>query len=165
MGMISCPKCGSEIEEGASVCPNCGCPVPNKDITEGKSPSPVNQVNSTTSLKKIGNIGGIISGIISVSYAFVIKGMDVGSHEQYVTYGGDAYTGIQNASAQAANNIQDLAYIVRDGLFAFLLVFGIALICFFVTQMEDNKAPVTETVVPKTPAATSEDTSPVIKDN
>ncbi len=58
--------------------------------------------------------------------------MDV---HKLVQNGGDAYTGIQNAAAQTAVNIYYLADIVRTGLFAFLLVFGIALICFFLSRI------------------------------
>ncbi len=90
-------------------------------------------------MKVLGNIGGIISGVISIIFSFVVKGMSIGSYEWYSEYGGDAYTGIQNAAAQTANNTQDLADIVRTGLFAFLLVFGIALICFFITRISNDK--------------------------
>ncbi len=90
-------------------------------------------------LKKLGNIGGIISGLISIIFSFVIRGMKVGYLEPNKIYGGDAYTGIQNASAQAANNVQALAQIVRTGLFAFLLVLGISLISFFTLKMHEDK--------------------------
>ena len=111
-------------------------------------------------MKKLGSIGGIISGVISIIFSFVVKGMSIGSWESNLSYGGDAYTGIQNASAQAANNVQDLADIVRTGLFAFLLVFGIALICFFISQMEKDKTPVAEPA-PVVPAAVPVETTPV----
>ena len=89
-------------------------------------------------MKKAGNIGGIICGIISIIFSFDIKKMSIGFYESSSQYGGDAYTGIQNASAQAANNVRDLANIVRTGLFAFFLITGIALICFFVSRLDDN---------------------------
>ena len=94
-------------------------------------------------MKKLSNIVGIISGLISIVFSFVVKGMSIGSYEWSYTYGGDAYTGIQNASAQAANNVQDLADLVRTGIFAFLLVFGLALICFFLSRLVE-KAPASE---------------------
>lgn len=72
-------------------------------------------------MKKLSNIVGIISGMISIVFSFVVKGMSIGYYEQNYTYGGDAYTGIQNASAQAANNVQDLADLVRTGIYGFLL--------------------------------------------
>ena len=93
----------------------------------------------------IGNLGGIVSGIIAIVFAFNIKGMSIGSYESNEYYGGDAYTGIQQASAQAANNVQDLARIVRTGFFALFLVIGIALICFFITRLIKELA---DTAVP-----------------
>ena len=86
--------------------------------------------------KKHINIVGIISGVLSIIFSFVVKGMPIGLYEFSETYGGDAYTGIQNAAAQTAVNVYYLADIVRTGLFAFLLVFGIALICFFLSRMD-----------------------------
>ena len=89
-------------------------------------------------MKKISNIIGVLSGVLSIIFACIVKGMGIGSYEMNLTYGGDAYTGMQNASAQAANNVQALADIVRTGLFAFLLVLGIALICFFSSRISDE---------------------------
>lgn len=94
-------------------------------------------------MKKLSNIVGIISGMISIVFSFVVKGMSIGYYEQNYTYGGDAYTGIQNASAQAANNVQDLADLVRTGIYGFLLVFGLALIFFFLSRLVE-KAPTNE---------------------
>ena len=34
--------------------------------------------------------------------------MSAGRYMGFETYGGDAYTGIQNAAARTANNVQDL---------------------------------------------------------
>ena len=86
-------------------------------------------------MKKGINIVGIISGVLSIIFSFVVKGMPIGLYEFSETYGGDAYTGIQNAAAQTAVNVYYLADIVRTGLFALLLVLGIALICFFLSRM------------------------------
>lgn len=88
--------------------------------------------------------------------------MDTGSYESYFEYGGDAYTGIQNASAQAANNISDLAEIVSMGMFAFLLVFGIALICFFIGRIEADKS--AEAKAPA-PIIVKAENSPIIEEN
>lgn len=113
-------------------------------------------------MKKICNIGGVVSGIISIIFSFVMLGMDNGSYESNLAYGGDAYTGIQNASAQAANNIMDLADIVSMGMFAFLLVFGIALICFFVGRIVDDKPAGIKSPAPITVKA---ENPPIIEDN
>ena len=61
--------------------------------------------------------------------------MGTGSGASYETYGGDAYTGIQNASAQVSHNVCDLSEIVRDSFSLLLFVIGLALICYFVTNL------------------------------
>ncbi|MDD7079479.1 MAG: hypothetical protein PUI06_01825 [Prevotella sp.] len=48
------------------------------------------------------------------------------------TYGGDAYTGMQNASAQSATNVYHLNNIVKDGFGWFFIVTGVALLGFAV---------------------------------
>ena len=108
-------------------------------------------------MKKLSNIVGIISGMISIVFSFVVKGMSIGYYEQNYTYGGDAYTGIQNASAQAANNVQDLADLVRTGIYGFLLVFGLALIFFFLSRLVE-KAPTNENPISSLASASQSET-------
>ena len=50
----------------------------------------------------------IIIGALSIFLGSDILGMNTGNHVGNQEYGGDAYTGIQNAAAQTANNIQYL---------------------------------------------------------
>jgi len=78
---------------------------------------------------------GIISGIISIIFSIIVFCMDNGSWENSLQYGGDAYTGIQNAAAQTANNIQALCDIFKIAFGAVLLVGGIVLICVFGLKM------------------------------
>lgn len=77
------------------------------------------------------SIIGILSGILSVIFGIITFTKDTGSYAARESYGGDAYTGIQQASATGANNVQDLAEIVKFGLGALLIVLGIAIICYF----------------------------------
>lgn len=88
-----------------------------------------------TALQVLGNAAGIVSGAVAMHYSSKIKGMDIGSGASYKTYGGDAYTGIQNASAQVSYNVCDLSEIVRDSFSLLLFVIGLALICYFVTNL------------------------------
>ena len=68
-------------------------------------------------------------------------GQDVGYWEASISYGGDAYTGIQNAAAQTANNVQDLAEIAAMG-FGFLLIsLGLFMIFYFSTKMKNLPEP------------------------
>ena len=88
-----------------------------------------------TALQVLGNAAGIVSGAVAMQYSSEIKGMGTGSGASYETYGGDAYTGIQNASAQVSHNVCDLSEIVRDSFSLLLFVIGLALICYFLTNL------------------------------
>ena len=65
----------------------------------------------------------IVLALASFLAAILIFGMNTGYYESNISYGGDAYTGIQNAAAQTANNITYMAEILRGSfgtLFALL---------------------------------------------
>ena len=89
--------------------------------------------------KLICSIIGIIGGFISIILGFVVSGKSTGGWEINNTYGGDAYTGIQNAAAQTANNVQRLAEIIRTGMSSALIIFGIAMIAYFGIKYFKNK--------------------------
>lgn len=95
-------------------------------------------------LNLVGNIGGIVAGVKSIQYAKAIRLLDVGEYVSNLAYGGDAYTGIQNAGAKTACNVQDLAILVRNGLSALLTVIGIALIFFFISRIHWKTCGATE---------------------
>lgn len=69
-----------------------------------------------------------VAGIVSFVFAGQISKMDEGEYESNSYYGGDAYTGIQNAGAAAARNVKSEAKIVRKGFASVLIIGGIALI-------------------------------------
>ena len=77
-----------------------------------------------------------VLGVLSTVLSIVCYSLGTGSYESYKTYGGDAYTGIQQASAQAANNIQDLAGIAKFGLGSILLIVGLLLIVLAITKAD-----------------------------
>lgn len=64
----------------------------------------------------------IMLGVISIIWGLVLSYSE--SSEEYSSYGGDAYTGIQNASAKAANNINKLGKTICSGLKGILIVSG-----------------------------------------
>ena len=78
-------------------------------------------------MKKIRGILFLIIGVIAIGLGIKAFGMSAGRYTGYETYGGDAYTGIQNAAARTANNVQDLLYIQRCGFGSVLLVSGLTL--------------------------------------
>ena len=73
---------------------------------------------------------GIVAGIIAIIFAIIVfagaapssssavtslSDMDTGTRTSYEYYGGDAYTGIQQAAADTARNVKNLAEINRKG--------------------------------------------------
>lgn len=85
--------------------------------------------------KNKGNALGIFSGIVSIILGIVSFCLDNGSGINNKSYGGDAYTGIQNAAAHTANNVQDLCNVVKFGFGALLIVIGLAIIAFFLGKL------------------------------
>lgn len=79
------------------------------------------------SIKKVEAICKIIIGALSIVFALIILAADSGVFERQTSYGGDAYTGIQNAGAITANNVKCLAIICSQG-FGFILLVGGAII-------------------------------------
>lgn len=104
---------------------------------------------------------GVLTGIVAVITALVmlfsgggsaakLSNMSTGTYTSYSFYGGDAYTGIQQASADAARNVKTQSDIIIAGFqqlaasmpsFApLLLFFGLALIFHFGGLLHDFKA-------------------------
>ena len=67
-------------------------------------------------------------GILSVILSIMVFGMDSSTYVSWKSYGGDAYTGIQNAAAVTANNISDLIDLIAFCGGSILLVGGLAMI-------------------------------------
>ena len=77
-------------------------------------------------VKRIAAVIGTIIGLISI-----IQGSNLiclGSKESFKAYGGDAYTGIQNGTAQTANNIYYLGEFLEDALSLFFVILGLLII-------------------------------------
>ena len=64
-------------------------------------------------------------GIIAIVLAIICACADNGVYESAKYYGGDAYTGIQQAAAQTANNLIDVADIVKFGFSSLLAIIGL----------------------------------------
>lgn len=80
----------------------------------------------------------IVVGILAIILAFVCFTKDVGNVTVGYSYGGDAYTGIQNAAAQTANNVLYLAEIVRLGFGSVLLILGLGMVAIGARANVDN---------------------------
>lgn len=70
----------------------------------------------------------IIVGIIAIGLSIKCYSIDDLDYETNSYYGGDAYTGIQNAAATTSKNVKDLAGIVQFGFGSILLVMGLTLV-------------------------------------
>ena len=95
---------------------------------------------------------GIISVALSVR-CFSFKDLD---YEQSSMYGGDAYTGIQNAAAMTSKNVKELASIVQFGFGSVLLVSGLTLLAFGLTS------PILKTEKEDTAILDAPDTTPAL---
>ena len=94
-------------------------------------------------------LAAIILGVVTMTKAEKLYTGRWTSHE---TYGGDAYTGIQNAAADTAGNVQSGNVILNDinknvcfGLGSILIVIGLTLAAFavaFLLGKKDEPAPV-----------------------
>ena len=91
----------------------------------------VNNGFTTKLIMIIKNVCGIAIGIIALVKSSSVNGESFYSrYTEHNYYGGDAYTGIQNAAADAANNASDLSGCICAGFSAVLLIAGLILICF-----------------------------------
>ena len=108
MALIKCKECGKEISSSSSVCPNCGI-----------------ELKSFNKSKVIG-ISFIVVGVVSIIWGLGLNYSGISSSDK--SYGGDAYTGIQNASSTTANNVRELGETVCSGLKGILVVMGGAII-------------------------------------
>ena len=66
----------------------------------------------------------LVIGVLAVILAIVCFLLDTGDTERNQYYGGDAYSGIQNAAAQTARNLVALASITKVGFGSILLISG-----------------------------------------
>ena len=94
--------------------------------------------------RKTINIIGILAGALSIVMSIVTFCLSTGLSESNSRYGGDAYTGIQNAAAQSANNIMYSNIILKIALGSLLLVVGIVLICYFVGNLKKQESELTD---------------------
>lgn len=93
--------------------------------------------NQMKSSEKIKWILFLVIGCISIVLCIMCFVADTGVFKRESAYGGDAYTGIQNAAAITANNVKCVAEIVSTGFGSILLVFGLYLIAVSILNLVD----------------------------
>lgn len=119
MSLIKCKECGEEISDTLNNCSNCGYPLKSNKKNKGVG------------------IAFIILGIVSIVWGLGLTYTGIPSINQ--TYGGDAYTGIQNASSRTANNINELGNTLCAGLKGILVVMGGAIMFYGVSIMSKKE--------------------------
>ena len=98
-------------------------------------------------MKKFCAVLFIIIGILAIVLSYVAYDSYIGAYESSESYGGDAYTGIQNAAAQTANNVKALAEIVAFSTGSILLISGLFMIVFGLLNFSGPKQPKQQTPV------------------
>lgn len=84
-------------------------------------------------VQKYRSIVLIVVGIIALGLSIKCFSIDDLHYATESIYGGDAFTGIQNAAAATSKNVKELAGIVQFGFGSILLVMGLGLIGFGLT--------------------------------
>lgn len=143
-----CTKCGTQINDNAAICPNCGCPT-GAQPTDQYQPQPVQQYQQPAQPPKkkvdilkllpiISNAIGVVSGILSVIFGIYVKNGNYGTYPYYIageSYGGDAYTGIQNAAADTGNNVKAVYQLIQNSAMFLLITIGLIAISAFFSKL------------------------------
>lgn len=143
-----CTKCGTQINDNAAICPNCGCPT-GAQPTAQYQPQPVQQYQQPAQPPKkkvdilkllpiISNAIGVVSGILSVIFGIYVKNGNYGTYPYYIageSYGGDAYTGIQNAAADTGNNVKAVYQLIQNSAMFLLITIGLIAISAFFSKL------------------------------
>ncbi len=124
--MVYCNHCGAKNNEDVKFCANCG----NKIYGATNAKSPKEKFLTLAALAFI--ILGVIAFIMGSNLTYY------GSYESTEKYGGDAYTGMQNAAAKTANNVNSLAETYRDSYSMFMTFLGITMVTSGVLCMGYN---------------------------
>lgn len=80
----------------------------------------------------------IIVGVISIGLSIRCFTFGKLDYEEKMEYGGDAFTGIQNATAKTSQNVVELAKIAKFGFGSVLLVVGLSFLGIGLTSPIQN---------------------------
>lgn len=149
-----CVKCGTKLDAApAQPAFDATAVPPQQQAFNGAAApqqpynaAPVQGAGYASTVDKLGNIAeknsklvpliGVLSGIVSVILGIITMLKDTGVYVASKSYGGDAYTGIQNAAADTAYNVKVLAEAVNFGIGSLLIVLGVAIVCYFALKMK-----------------------------
>lgn len=120
--IVKCPSCGTQVSDRLATCPKCGAEIPEASVVK------LITIGNGTD---IWSIIGFICGIIVIIWGIIILNKEAGGKVFSVTFGGDFYTEIHDATRVAANNLQLLCQIISSGIGYLLLAIGLTDICMF----------------------------------
>ena len=147
MALIKCVDCGKEISDTSKVCIHCGSPVEKQSICkECGEKVYVNDkaCNNCGCSLKITNRKSTFFGVlyIVIGLLSIIWGLQLnyyGNHSKEAIYGGDAYTGIQNASSKTANNVNELGDLLCISFKGILIVMGGTIIIYGISTISKKE--------------------------
>ncbi len=90
-------------------------------------------------VQKFRSIIMIVVGIVALGLSIKCFSFDDLDYVTKSMYGGDAFTGIQNAAAVTSENVKELAKIMQFGFGSILLVMGLGLIGIGLTTPTGSK--------------------------
>ena len=95
-------------------------------------------------MKKAASILGMVSSVISFCsgvYIYLSLPFYGWGYVNSEKYGGDAYTGIQNAAAYTANNIWRLNHAIQTMFGILLIIIGLLSFSYFLLQLANSSKP------------------------
>lgn len=92
-------------------------------------------INNMKILKLIRSIAFIVIAIIAFTFANKIDDMGNGDYVSSSRYGGDAYTGIQNAAAETGCNVYKGTQIVQKGFKYTFILAGLGFLAIGLTPI------------------------------
>ena len=81
-----------------------------------------------------------IVGILSIGMGIHYNSMDLGELSPYKEYGGDAFTGIQNAEVQTGGLVRLQSQLIREGIANIFIFAGLTMIvCAIPTNLKKKE--------------------------
>lgn len=98
------------------------------------------KINEEKAFKIILSAVGILVGVVIIFIALRDNYYNLYrcEHVKQKIYGGEAYTGIQNAGAETANNVSMLYNLIQYTSKIFLIVLGILIILHYAEKLFEN---------------------------
>ena len=141
-----CNNCKKEVETGTIICPYCGCLTEENSNNDGvdtieKTAYSNNKREYKDADNKSYGFGIFVSIVVLIAgiiFFFYSSFGDIGSTEYNLEYGGDAYTGIQNAAAQTASNVHYLIICISKGIGILTSSIGLISLSYFVEKTKNE---------------------------